>query len=78
METLRIMFGKDKVEVYSVDECFIDLNGFDEKEIYTAGVQIRETVEQWTGIKVSVGVAPTKVLAKLANRMAKKNKNLTN
>jgi len=78
METLRIMFGKDKVEVYSVDECFIDLDGFDEKEIHPVGLQIRETVEQWTGIKVSVGVAPTKVLCKVANHLAKKNKDVTN
>ena len=39
--------------------------------------EIRETVEQWTGIKVSVGVAPTKVLAKLANRLSKKDKQKT-
>jgi DNA polymerase V len=78
METLRVMFGKNKVEVYSVDECFIDLDGFDEKEIHTAGLQIREIVEQWTGIKVSVGVAPTKVLCKVANHLAKRNKEATN
>jgi DNA polymerase V len=78
METLRVMFGKNKVEVYSVDECFINLDGFDEKEIHAAGLQIRETVELWTGIKVSVGVAPTKVLCKVANHLAKKNKEATN
>jgi len=78
METLRIMFGKNNVEVYSVDECFIDLAGFDEKRIHEVGLQIRNIVEEWTGIKVSVGVAPTKVLCKVANHLAKKNKDATN
>jgi DNA polymerase V len=77
METLRSMLGKKNVEVYSVDEAFIDLTMFRENELEGIGREIRETVEQWTGIKVSVGVAPTKVLAKLANRLSKKNKEQT-
>jgi DNA polymerase V len=77
METLRIMLGKKNVEVYSVDEAFLDLSIFPEQDLEAISREIRETVEQWTGIKVSVGVAPTKVLAKLANRIAKKNKQRT-
>src|SRR5436190_18693061 len=77
METLRSMLGKKNVEVYSVDEAFIDLTMFPENELEGIAREIRETVEQWTGIKVSVGVAPTKVLAKLANRLSKKNKEVT-
>jgi len=77
METLRIMFGKKNVEVYSVDEAFLDLSIFPLEDLPKIAKEIRTTVEDWTGIKVSVGVAPTKVLAKLANRMAKKNKHLT-
>jgi DNA polymerase V len=77
METLRIMLGKKNVEVYSVDEAFLDLSLFPENELQKIAKQIRETVEQWTGVKVSVGVAPTKVLAKLANRLSKKNKEKT-
>jgi len=77
METLRTMLGKDNVEVYSVDEAFVDLSIFPTEELQSVARQIRETVEQWTGIKVSVGVAPTKVLAKLANRLSKKDKNKT-
>jgi len=77
METLRIMLGKKNVEVYSVDEAFIDLSIFPLEDLPAIAKEIRTTVEDWTGIKVSVGVAPTKVLAKLANRMAKKNKHLT-
>ncbi len=78
METLRIMFGKEKVEVYSVDECFINLDAVPLHQINETATQIKETVEQWTGIKVSVGIGETKVLAKLANRLAKKNKDTTN
>jgi DNA polymerase V len=78
METLRIMLGEENVEVYSVDECFLNLDEFAEKDLQKVGLQIRETVEQWTGIKVSVGIAPTKVLCKVANHLAKKNKLKTN
>ena len=78
METLRIMFGKKNVEVYSVDEAFVDLSIFPIEDLPSIATEIRITVEEWTGIKVSVGVAPTKVLAKLANRIAKKNKQQTN
>ena len=78
METLRQMLGKDKVEVYSVDEAFLDLSGFPAGDLPALATEIRSTVEQWTGINVSVGVAPTKVLAKLANRLAKKNKQASN
>jgi DNA polymerase V len=74
METLRVMLGAENVEVYSVDEAFLDLDEFAEKDLQQVAINIRETVEQWTGIKVSVGVAPTKVLSKVANHLAKKNK----
>ena len=78
METLRQMLGKENVEVYSVDEAFLNLDEFTESDFEKIGLAIRETVEQWTGIKVSVGVAPTKVLCKVANHLAKKNKEATN
>lgn len=74
METLRMMLGKENVEVYSVDEAFLNLDEFAQKDLQQIAMNIRETVEQWTGIKVSVGVAPTKVLSKVANHLAKKNK----
>ncbi len=74
METLRVLVGKENVEVYSVDEAFLNLDEFSETDLLEAGIRIRETVELWTGIKVSVGVAPTKVLSKVANHLAKKNK----
>ena len=55
METLRILLGEENVEVYSVDEAFLDLDEFANGNLQEAGLRIRETVELWTGIKVSVG-----------------------
>jgi DNA polymerase V len=77
METLRMIVGKKNVEVYSVDEAFVDLSIFPMEDLPAIAKDIRETVEKWTGIKVSVGIAPTKVLAKLANRLSKKDKEKT-
>jgi DNA polymerase V len=74
MDTLRILVGKHRVEVYSVDEAFLDLGMIPDDQLYFAARHIKETVEEWTGIKVSVGAAPTRVLAKLANRLSKKDK----
>lgn len=72
METLRMLVPH--VEVYSVDEAFVDLDGIPESAMWDYGLHIRNTVEQWTGLPVSVGIAPTKTLAKVANHIAKKNK----
>jgi len=77
METLRTIVGKKNVEVYSVDEAFLDLSMFSKDELPAIAKEIKSAVEQWTGIKVSVGIAPTKVLAKLANRFSKKEKEKT-
>ena len=57
------------LEVYSVDEAFMDLTGFKNIEEYAH--EIKRTVEMWTGIPVSIGIAPTKTLAKVANHIAK-------
>jgi DNA polymerase V len=62
-----------EVEVYSIDECFLSFDRMD-IDLEEYGRTIRETVRQWTGIPVSVGIAPTKTLAKIANRIAKKNR----
>lgn len=74
MDTLRCIVGEKNVEVYSVDEAFLKLDMVDEYCIHETCKEIKEKVEQWTGIKVSVGAAPTKVLSKVANRLSKKNK----
>ncbi|MDB5209743.1 MAG: DNA-directed polymerase [Sediminibacterium sp.] len=76
METLRIL-APGRVEVYSVDEAFVDLSHISKEDLAAFSMHLRETVEQWTGIKVSVGVAPTKVLSKVANRLSKKHKEKT-
>jgi DNA polymerase V len=75
METLRRL--APGVEVYSVDEAFLDLSGIDPAKLHAYGLFVKKTVEEWTGIPVSVGIAPTKVLSKVANRLAKKNKTST-
>ena len=72
MDTLKIL--SPAVEVYSVDESFLDLAGIDEAKLYEYSLYLKHTTELWTGIPVSVGVAPTKVLSKIANRLAKKDK----
>ncbi|MDD2793119.1 MAG: Y-family DNA polymerase [Sediminibacterium sp.] len=78
METLRMQLPSGAVEVYSVDECFLDLSHIPNEELESFSTHLKNTVEQWTGIKVSIGVAPTKVLSKVANRLAKKHKAVTN
>ncbi|MDO8608684.1 MAG: Y-family DNA polymerase [Phaeospirillum sp.] len=60
-------------EVYSIDECFLDLDGLPVDDMTAWSQQIRATVRRWTGIPVSVGIGTTKTLAKLANRLAKKS-----
>lgn len=60
-----------RIEVYSIDEAFLDLEGMGPNVFDYLG-QVRETVLRWTGIPISIGVAPTKTLAKMANRIAKK------
>ncbi len=77
METLRMLIGEANVEVYSVDEAFINLTCIPPEKLYEAALKMRETVEQWTGVAVSIGVAPTKVLSKIANHIAKKDKQQT-
>ena len=60
------------VEVYSIDEAFVDLSGMDTISLNEYGHSIKNTIYKNTGLPVGVGIAPTKVLAKLANRMSKK------
>ncbi|MGI8556157.1 MAG: hypothetical protein ACR2LT_07360, partial [Pyrinomonadaceae bacterium] len=60
------------LEHYSIDEAFVHL---DRKDGERDAHQIRNTVKKWTGIPVSVGIGSTKVLAKIANHIAKKNPN---
>lgn len=61
-----------EVEIYSIDEAFLKLKGFDYFNLQDYGCAIRKKVIQGTGIPISVGIAPTKALSKVANRIAKK------
>jgi len=72
METLS-RFAPD-IEIYSIDEAFLGLNGFENYELSTYCGYIRRTIKQWVGIPVSIGVSSTKTLSKIANNLAKKNK----
>jgi DNA polymerase V len=60
----------NQMEVYSIDEAFLDFSDYATKE---RGIALRKKVKQWTGIPVSVGIAPTKVLSKVASHIAKKH-----
>jgi DNA polymerase V len=71
---MRILAGfAAETEVYSIDECFLLLRGLDTPSLLRTAREIRRTVRQWTGIPVCVGLARTKTLAKIANRLAKKD-----
>ena len=71
MRTLEEM--APRVEVYSIDEAFLDLTGIESViSLVEFGQQVRERIGHWIGITVCVGIAPTKTLAKLANHAAKK------
>jgi len=70
MATLQ-EFASD-IEIYSVDEAFLDLRGMELYDLQEYGQIVTTTVTRNTGLPVSMGVAPTKTLAKLANHYAKK------
>ncbi|MFC1607090.1 Y-family DNA polymerase [Candidatus Latescibacterota bacterium] len=62
-----------ELEVYSIDEAFLNLAGFESRDLTAYGRDIRATVKQWTGVPVSIGIGETKTLAKIATRFAKKS-----
>ncbi|MGM0546013.1 MAG: Y-family DNA polymerase [Bacteroidota bacterium] len=71
MDTLRNL--TPKVEPYSIDEAFIEFPKLIADDLEQFGREIRTTVKRWTGLPVSVGIAPSKTLAKIANERAKSN-----
>lgn len=66
-----------EIEIYSIDEAFLDLNAFQNQDLKAYAIRIRTSVLKATEIPVSIGIAPTKALAKVANRIAKKFPNET-
>lgn len=71
MTTLREF--SPEMEIYSVDEAFLQFDSMDRDDLLEYGKKIREEVLRRTGIPVGVGISTTKVLSKVANKMAKKN-----
>ena len=69
VETLRTF--TPHIEVYSIDECFLDMTGI-HRNLKDYGKVIKDTVKQWTGLPICVGFGHSKTLAKLANHIAKK------
>lgn len=67
-----------EIEIYSIDEAFLKLKGFELFNLQDYGNEMRYKVTKWTGIPISVGIAPTKALSKVANRIAKKYPKETN
>lgn len=71
----------ENIEIYSIDEAFLDYSTYPFQSNHpqflptpkTLGLHIRETIRQWVGIPVSIGLAPTKTLAKIAAHIAKKH-----
>ena len=66
----------DRLEVYSIDEAFLDLTSFRHHNLTSLATTIRNRVMQHVGIPVSIGIAPSKTLAKIANRLVKKRNKL--
>jgi DNA polymerase V len=71
MMSILSQFSPDQ-EIYSIDECFLGLAGFEHYDLTAYGQEIRNRVRKWIGIPVSIGFAPTKTLAKMSNNCAKK------
>lgn len=65
-----------RTEVYSIDESFMDVSSLQIEDYEAWGRRVRQLILDWVGIPVSIGIAPTKTLAKLANLQAKKNPDL--
>ena len=65
------------IEIYSIDEAFLKFEGFENYDLESYCQEIKDMVLKWTGIPISIGIAPTKALAKVSNRIAKKFPNQT-
>jgi len=63
-----------QIEIYSIDEAFLNLSSIKNEDLTDHGNKIRKTILKWTGIPTSIGLAPTKTLSKAANHIAKKEK----
>lgn len=70
---MKILEGfTPNVEIYSIDEAFLNFDGMSVSDYHDYGIQMKSRVQKWVGIPVCVGFAPSKALSKVANRIAKK------
>ena len=72
MKTLKQF--SPQIEIYSIDEAFLNLSSIKNEDLFDYGNKIRKTILKWTGIPTSIGIATTKTLSKAANHIAKKEK----
>ena len=73
MKSLGMIIPKQDIEIYSIDEAFIRLDGYERPDVIDLSIEIKKNILNWTGIPISVGIAQTKTLSKVANHIAKKN-----
>ena len=66
------------IQVYSIDESFLKLEGFEDYNLTDYGMLMKNRILKWTGIPTCAGIAPTKALSKVANKIARKYPNQTN
>jgi DNA polymerase V len=66
------------IQVYSIDESFLKLEGFEDYNLTDYGILMKNRILKWTGIPTCAGIAPTKALSKVANKIARKYPNQTN
>ena len=70
---MKILEGfTPNVEIYSIDEAFLNFDGMSVSDYHNYGIQMKKRVQKWVGIPVCIGFAPSKALSKVANRIAKK------
>ncbi|MGD1318859.1 DUF4113 domain-containing protein [Chryseobacterium sp. 2R14A] len=73
IEVSKSYVGEKDYEVYSIDELFLDLTSFKYVDIFNYCIQLKEEIKSKAKIPVSIGIAPTKTLCKIANRIVKKD-----
>ena len=73
MKSLGMIIPKQDIEIYSIDEAFIRLDGYERPDVIDLSIEIKKNILNWTGIPISVGIAQTKTPSKVANHIAKKN-----
>lgn len=72
-----LLSAAEEIEIYSVDEAFLKFSdSIVAEDMYQLCVELKRKVKRWVGIPISLGIAPTKTLAKVSNDMAKKDRSI--